>query len=71
MHEIKVWRKKSRLKWFGKSLGLRHGNRIIYKFILFTVKKNRGIQSVLFFSVKRLIGNVVQMDKNKMAAYHR
>jgi hypothetical protein len=46
MHEIKVWRKKSRTNRFGKSLGLRQGKRIIDENILSTLKKNRGIQSV-------------------------
>jgi hypothetical protein len=43
MHEIKVWRNKSRTKRFGKSLGLRHGNKIKDENNLFTLKKNRGI----------------------------
>jgi hypothetical protein len=55
MHEIKVWSKKSRTKRFGKSLPLRHGNRIKDENNLFTLKKNRGIQSVLFSRVKRRI----------------
>jgi hypothetical protein len=55
MHEIKVWPKKSRTKRFGKSLRLGHGNRIIDDNNLSTLKKNRGIQSILFSRVKGLI----------------
>jgi hypothetical protein len=58
MHEIKVWHKKSRTKRFGKTLGLRHGNRIKEENNLFTFKKNRGIKSVLFSRVKRRISNL-------------
>jgi hypothetical protein len=44
--------KKSRTNRFGKSLGLRHENRIIDENILSMLKKNRAIQSILFSLVK-------------------
>jgi hypothetical protein len=55
MHKIKVWRKKSRTKRFGNSTRLRPGTKIIQQNNLFTLKKNKGNQSVKISRVKRRI----------------
>jgi hypothetical protein len=55
MHEINVWRKKSRTKKFGNSPRLRPGTKIIQENNLFTLKKNKGNQSVIISRVKRRI----------------
>jgi hypothetical protein len=52
MHEIKVWRKKQRTKRFGKSLGLRHGNRIKDENNLFTLKKKQVHSKRMIFPRK-------------------
>jgi hypothetical protein len=62
MHEIKVWGKKSRTKRFGNSPWLRPGTKITQQNNLFTLKKNKGNQSVLISRVKRRITEVFLLD---------
>jgi hypothetical protein len=58
MHEIEVWRKKSRTKRFGNSPRLKPGAKIIQQNNLFTLKKNKGINSVKNSRVKpRITGS--------------
>jgi hypothetical protein len=52
MHEIKFWGKKSRTKRFGNLPRLRPGTRIIQQSNLFTMKKNKGNESVYFSRLK-------------------
>jgi hypothetical protein len=58
MHEIEVWRKKSRTKRFGNSPRLRPGTTIIQQNNLLTLKKNKGNESVFFSRLKWSIGLV-------------
>jgi hypothetical protein len=55
MQEIKIWRKKSRTKRFGNSLGLRPRNKIFQQNILFTLKNNKGVHLVIILHVKQSI----------------
>jgi hypothetical protein len=52
MHEIEVWRKKSRTKRFGNSPRLRPGTTIIQQNNLLMLKKNKGNESVFFSRLK-------------------
>jgi hypothetical protein len=64
MHKIKVWRKKSITKRFGNSPRLRPRTKIIQQNNLFTLKKKKSNQSVLFFRVKRRITLKEMSQKN-------